>query len=184
MTGEIKTPKVLHREVFPGGGPYVEFYSFETPLFHPFGPPATEHQRGLAYGLFLELADDLLGSLCRITRHYSPFDPHGNTYYVPNLTRFKAQAREVNFEACRINTRGYFPNEYGLLTELRDPVVDWRRRLLRVNGETIRWTLKFHYDPVPAACELRADLVAAMDFLLEKIDEARECGNTISVIGF
>lgn len=184
MTETSRRPNVLHRDVFPGAGPYVEFHSFETPLFHPFGSPATEQQRGPEYGLFFELGDNLLGSLCSMTRHYSPFDPHGNTYYVPNLTRFQAQAREENIEACRLNTRGYSPNEYGLLTELRDPVEDWRRRLLRVNGESIRWTLKFHYDPVPAVRELRADLVATMDFLLEKIDEAKECGNTISVIGF
>lgn len=179
MTETSRTPNVLHRGVFPGGGPYVDFYSFDTPLLRPFDPPVTEHQRSP----FFELADNLLGSLCRITRHYSPFDPHGNTYYVPNLTRFKAQARENNIEACRLNTRGYFPNEYGLLAELRDPVEDWRRRLLRVNGESIRWTLEFYYDPVPGTRELRADLVATMDFLLDKIDEAKECGNTISVIG-
>lgn len=157
-------------------------YNYPTPLFYTYGP---RRQRGRQYGLFFEFGEDLLGAVCSATKQYSPFSPWESTYFVPNLRRFKEQAKDEEIPVKRIDSsRQALQTDYGPLSELRGAVEDWRRRIVRLHGPALQWTFKFNYGFRPGAKELRADLIATMDFLLEKIDDAQECGNTISVIGF
>src|SRR5699024_8384252 len=134
-------PKVLHRDVFPGDGPYVELHSHERPLFHPFGLPGARHERGPEYGLFFEFGDDLLGAVCSATKQSSPFSPWDNTYFVPNLKRFRelAKAEDISVERSGTSTQG-FGVDYGLLSELRGGVENWRRQIARMPGRALQWT--------------------------------------------
>lgn len=69
---------VLSRDVLKAHGPYVRFADIATwsGTDKYDCPRATEYEDSI----FFELADDLLGLLCDITRSYSPFDPHLDTH--------------------------------------------------------------------------------------------------------
>ncbi|MAA75037.1 MAG: hypothetical protein CMN28_10040 [Salinisphaeraceae bacterium] len=175
---------MLHRDVFPGGGPYLEFYSFHEPIFFPYGAHARRPQRGSEFGLFFEFGDDLLGSICGATGLYSPFGPHEETYYVPTLKNFRNRARAEGISVQRIGDDKVFHRYYGLLCELQQPIERWRATLAHVHGNSLRRYFKGAYEEYPGTASLRYDLLATMDFFLEAIEEANRQGKTISVIGF
>ena len=63
---------VLNKVTFPNYRPYVRFCVVDKPLDNEL----LESFRG---NIFFELAEDLVGTYCSMTRSYSPFDAHGFT---------------------------------------------------------------------------------------------------------
>ena len=153
----------------------------DRPLFHPHAP---DRRCCARYGLFYELSEDLLESICAITGQYSPFSSCDDTYYVPDLGKFELQAKAENLEVQPVGARDGDGIECGHLRELQRAVCNWRDSFRHAEASAIRNAMRHANESAPPAKRLRTDLLGTADFLLATIEQATRQAKTISLIGY
>lgn len=156
----------------------------KLPLLRPYGPvPPWRDPRGVFY----ELADDLLFSISRITNQYAPFHPHDQTYYVPNLKKFREHVKAAKLCAQRVSSPPDFTDDivcgYAHLSELHGAITTWRNCIETAHEELISACMKNLYKAAPGPEQMREDLTETMNYILSKIAVAKRQGKTITILG-
>ena len=148
---------VLNNDVLPKHGPYVHFAYRTSPLVVPENSwPSFDTYEA---DIFFNLSDDLLDSLCSLTKEYCPFDHYG----LSNLT------------------------EPTSLKDLADKFRHWVGLIETIEDDTVAFRCKWLYSecsqPEPQGHLIRSDLIETLRFIIDRVDKAKRLGHTITIIG-
>ena len=147
---------ILNKDVLLKEGPYLQLVYRKTPLIVDEGEwPSEDVYRK---DTFFDLADDLLGCLCSISKHYCPFDP----YDLTNLS--DATAVQV----------------------VKDTFVFWATIIANATDEEIRREFSGLYkesDTKISPTTIKQDLLETLEFIINKMAMAEKNGDTITIVG-
>lgn len=163
MENELKFKMtILDKNILPQHGPYVDFAVLDVPPGIPEdGWLAPEEYEA---GLFFELADDLLGCYCSITRSYSPFDPHGLTQLTTPQELYEFIAKLLLWE----------------LQIAKTPVFYFNRALDDLYGSAERRLEANNITPE----KLKANLLETLHFVIGHLNQAAASGKCVVIVGF
>lgn len=153
---------ILGKNILHQHGPYVDFAMLDAPLPTQAWEGLTRGKR--EEGIFFELADDLLGCYCSITRSYSPFDPHGLTQLTTPQELYEFAAKLLLWE----------------LQIAKTPVFYFNRALDDLYGSAERRLEANNITPE----KLKADLLETLHFVIGRLHQAAASGQCVVIAGF
>jgi hypothetical protein len=148
---------ILNREELPKCGPYIYFVYHRSPIVveEESWPPFSEYKQDV----FFELADDLLGCLCSLTKQYSPF----GTYDLTHL------------------------GDPTSLRRLADAFQQWAAIIESLGNATIAKQCQFLFSDSGKSHRkgdsIKRDLLETLHFIIEKLKTAEELGHTVTIVG-
>lgn len=148
---------ILSDSILDQHGPYIEFSVVEVPFKEEWPDRASYED-----GLFMELADDLLGIYCNLTQSYSPFDPDAFTQFESTHDIYEFTAKLLMWEAQLAKT----PENYFLKNiEYFESVSNY------LKGEE------------NSVARLKADLLETLHFMIGEMHKAAVAGKCIIIAG-